>query len=112
MDHCVYCGAAFPPDFKQGIQEPEALKWVERPAIPPDAAKQLELMKVVPLEQDLRPKSIGKILAVVSLPLFGAIFFLLFRLLQRYSAGIAILVLVGGIVFLGYLLWSVFRSSG
>jgi len=24
-DHCVYCGTAFPPDFKQGFAEPEAV---------------------------------------------------------------------------------------
>ncbi len=110
MDHCVYCGALFPADFKQGLQEPDALKWIERPAIPPDAARQLEMMKVMPLEQDRRPGSIAKALALVSLPIFGVIFFLLYRLLQQYSAGIAVLVLVGGAVFLGYLLWSVFRS--
>ena len=48
LQHCVYCGETFPPDFKDGHAEPEALKWVERPAIPTDAAKQLELMKFPP----------------------------------------------------------------
>jgi len=46
----VYCGETFPPDLKEGFQEPEALKWVERPAIPIDAARQLEVMKVLPWE--------------------------------------------------------------
>ena len=41
-EHCIYCGTAFPPGFKEGFQEPEALKWVDRPAIPDDAARKLE----------------------------------------------------------------------
>jgi len=112
MDHCVYCGAVFPPDFKQGVQEPEALKWIERPTIPAAAARQLEMMKVVPLDRDTRPRSLAKGLALISLPLFGGIFLLLYLLLQRYSAGIAVLVLVVAAVFLVYLVWSVFRSAG
>src|SRR5713101_3726950 len=111
LDHCVYCGAVFPADFKQGVQEPDALKWVDRPNIPADAARQLAMMKVVPLERDTRPRSVGKILALASLPIFGAIFFLLYRILQRYGSGFAILAVVGGAIFLGYLVWSVFRSS-
>ena len=48
LQHCVYCGESFPADLKEGHAEPEALKFVERPPIPADAAKQLEMMKVIP----------------------------------------------------------------
>ena len=65
---------------------------------------------------DIDPKRIavspdGKVLALASLPIFGGIFFLLYRILLRYGSGFAILAVVGGAVFLGYLVWSVFRSS-
>ena len=42
LEHCVYCGEAFPAELKQGFEEPEALKWVERPALPADLNKKLE----------------------------------------------------------------------
>ena len=50
LDHCVYCGEAFPAELKQGHEAPDGLKWVERPALPTDLSKKLELMKVVPIE--------------------------------------------------------------
>jgi hypothetical protein len=112
LDHCVYCGAVFPADFKQGVEAPEALKWIDRPNIPADAAKQLELMKVVPHEQDTSSRSVGKILALASLPIFGGIIFLLYRILLRWGSGFAILAVLAGAVFLGYLVWTAFRSSG
>ena len=34
LNHCVYCGEAFPEDLKDGHAEPDALKWVERPGLP------------------------------------------------------------------------------
>jgi hypothetical protein len=58
-EHCVYCGAAFPPGLKDGFEEPEGLKWVERPGIPADAARKLEMMKFVPLDGKPRTRSIG-----------------------------------------------------
>jgi hypothetical protein len=112
LDHCVYCGAVFPADFKQGVEAPETLKWIDRPNIPADAARQLELMKVVPQERDTSSRSVGKILALASLPIFGGIIFLLYRILLRYGSGFAILAVLVGAVFLGYLVWSAFRSSG
>jgi len=69
------------------------------------------MMKVVPLEGDTRPRSVSKVLALASLPIFAAIFFLLYRILERYGTGFAILAVVGGLIFMGYLVWSVFRSS-
>src|SRR5438046_10101183 len=56
LAHCVYCGESFPPDLKEGYEAPEALKWIERPAIPIDAARQLEVMKVLPWEGKKKPK--------------------------------------------------------
>ena len=93
------------------MQEPETLKWIDRPNIPADAARQLELMKVVPQEKDTSSRSVGKVLAMASLPIFGGIIFLLYRILLRYGSGFAILAVVGGLIFLGYLVWNVFRSS-
>ena len=110
MDHCVYCGEAFPPDFKRGMSEPEALKWVDRPTIPPEAARQLEMMKLVPLDRPKQPRSAATVLALLSVPVFAVIFYLLYSLVHRYSAATSGLVLLGGAAFLGYLIWSVFRS--
>lgn len=110
MDHCVYCGAAFPADFKQGMPEPEALKWVDRPGIPPEAAKQLELMKVVPFDSGKRPRSVASIVTLLSIPVFAVVFYLLYSLVQRYSPATAGLLLLAGAAFIGYLLWSVFKG--
>ena len=35
LPHCVYCGETFPADLKDGFETPEAVKWIDRPAIPP-----------------------------------------------------------------------------
>ena len=106
-DHCVYCGAVFPPDFKQGFAEPEALKWVDRPSIPPDAARKLEMMKVVPLEGGGKGRSLSTIIGMLSLPVFAVLFFLVSSLLRRFSPAAAAGILVLGAAFLGYLVWSV-----
>lgn len=109
MDHCVYCGAVFPPDFKAGFSEPEGLKFVERPGLPPEAAKQLEMMKVLPME---RPKrNAGALFVLLALPVFGVIFYLLYRIVARYSAASAVLILVAGLGFLGYLVWALFKRT-
>jgi len=112
LDHCVYCGESFPPDLREGFAEPEALKWVERPGIPPDAARQLELMKVIPMEKDSKPRSVLRLLTLISLPVFAVLFYLLYQLLRRYSPALSVLVLVGGAGFLAYLVWSFAQASG
>ena len=58
LDHCVYCGEAFPGELKQGHEAPDGLKWVERPALPTDLSKKLELMKVVPIEAGRKSRSL------------------------------------------------------
>jgi hypothetical protein len=109
LDHCVYCGAAFPADFREGFAEPEALKWVERPGLPADAARQLEMMKVIPLERKGRSPAV--LLGLLSVPVFAVIFYLLYHMVARYSAAGAVLVLVAGVGFLGYLFWSLSRQK-
>jgi hypothetical protein len=105
LPHCVYCGESFPPDFKEGHSEPEGLKWVERPAIPSDAAKQLELMKVLPMDQKKGGRSRPALLLAggVSIGAFTLIFAILYVLLRRSAPSLAAFVLVIGTVFLGYL---------
>jgi hypothetical protein len=110
MDHCVYCGAVFPPDFKQGLPEPEALKWVDRPGIPPEAARQFEMMKIVPLDREKRPRSVARVMILLSVPIFAVIFYLLYSLVHsRWPSSTGPVLLVGAL-FLGYLIWSAFRT--
>ncbi|HKA35734.1 MAG TPA: hypothetical protein VKH43_02890 [Thermoanaerobaculia bacterium] len=104
-DHCVYCGAAFPPDFKQGFAEPEALKWVDRPGIPADAERKLEMMKVVPMEGAGRGRSISTIIGLLSVPVFAVIFYLVSSTLRRLSPLAGSAVLAAGAAFLGYMIW-------
>ncbi len=105
-EHCVYCGGAFPPGWKEAFEEPEALKWVERPGISPDAARKLEMMKVVPLDGRASVPSLPMLIGLLSLPIFAVLFYFLSALLRRYSAVAATAVLVAGVGFLGYLAWS------
>ena len=102
----MYCGTAFPADWKQGFQEPEGLKWIDRPAIPPEAARKLEMMKVVPLDGARPGRTLPVLIGLLSLPIFAVLFYLLAVMLRRYSPAAAAVVLVLGIGFLGYLGWS------
>lgn len=111
MNHCVYCGAPFPPDFKEGFAEPDALKWVERPAITPEAARQLEMLKVVSLDAVKKPRSVLLVIGLVSVPVFAVLFYMLYSVLRRYSPALAPLILVGGAGFLLYLVYSLRRTS-
>jgi hypothetical protein len=112
LNHCVYCGEVFPPEWKAGLAEPESLKWVDRPAIPADAAKQLEMMKVIPMEGRGPGRGRGVVLlAGLSIPIFAGLFYLIYRILARYSAASATLVLVAGAGFLAYLGWTLFKRS-
>jgi hypothetical protein len=96
--------------LKQGFTEPEALKWAERPALPGDVTRQLEMLKVVRLEK--RTRSPAVLFALLAVPIFAVLFYLLYRIVARYSPGSAVLVLVGGLGFLGYLVWSLFKRTG
>lgn len=105
MDHCVYCGEAFPADLKAGFEAPSGLQWVDRPALPTDVSKKLELMKVVPIESRRRSSSLVTIVGILSVPIFGAIFYLLYTMVRHLSPGTGMLVLTGGAGFVAYLVW-------
>jgi hypothetical protein len=102
----VYCGTAFPPDWKKGFEEPVGLQWIERPGIPPDAARKLEMMKVVPLDGRRAGRALPVVIGLLSLPIFAVLFYLLALMLRRHSPAAAAVVLLLGIGFLGYLGWS------
>ena len=110
LDHCVYCGEAFPAELKQGHEAPDGLKWVERPAIPTDLSKRLELMKVVPIEAGRKSRSLVTVIGLLSLPIFAAIFYLLYTMVRRLSPGTSLLVLIAGAGFVGYLAWIFARA--
>ena len=111
LDHCVYCGETFPADLKEGFEAPAGLQWAERPALPTDLSRKLELMKVVPQDARGKSRSLVTTIGIVSVPIFGAIFYLLYTMIRRLSPGIALLVLVGGAGFLAYLVWIFARAS-
>lgn len=110
LDHCVYCGEVFPPELKQGFEEPEGLKWVERPPLPTDLSKKLELMKVVPIEARRKSRSLVTIVGVLSLPIFAGIFYLLYTMVRRLSPGTSLIVLLAGGGFIAYLAWIFARA--
>jgi hypothetical protein len=110
LDHCVYCGEAFPAELKQGHEAPDGLKWVERPALPTDLSKKLELMKVVPIEAGRKSRSLVTVIGLLSLPIFAAIFYLLYTMVRRMSPGTSLVVLLAGAGFIGYLAWIFARA--
>lgn len=110
LEHCVYCGEAFPAELKQGFEEPDGLKWVERPALPTDLSKKLELMKVVPMEARRKSRSLVTIVGLLSLPIFAAIFYLLYTMVRRLSPGTSLVVLLAGAGFVAYLAWIFARA--
>ena len=110
LDHCVYCGEAFPAELKQGHEAPDGLKWVERPALPTDLSKKLELMKVVPIEAGRKSRSLVTVIGLLSLPIFAAIFYLLYTMVRRISPGTSLVVLLAGAGFVAYLAWIFARA--
>jgi len=110
LDHCVYCGEAFPAELKQGHEAPDGLKWVERPALPTDLSKKLELMKVVPIEAGRKGRSLVTVIGLLSLPIFAAIFYLLYTMVRRMAPGTSLVVLLAGAGFVGYLAWIFARA--
>jgi hypothetical protein len=109
LDHCVYCGERFPEGFRDGFEEPAALQWIDRPAVSPEAAKQLEMMKVVGFDKETKARPAGALFGLLSLPVFAVIFYLLYSVVSRTSRASALLVLLGGAGFLAYLAWTFFR---
>jgi hypothetical protein len=110
LEHCIYCGEAFPAELKQGFEEPEALKWVERPALPADLNKKLELMRVVPMETKKPTRSLITVVGIVSVPVFVAIFYLTWKLLRQLSPVSGLLILGAGVMVVGYLVWTFVKA--
>ncbi len=110
LAHCVYCGESFPPDLKEGFEAPEALKWVDRPVIPLDAARQLEVMKVLPWEAKKKPRPVLLFVAGLSIAAFATIFVLLYLLSSKYMPSFSVLVVVVGAIFVSYLGWVFLRA--
>ena len=67
----MYCGEVFPAELKAGFAEPEGVKWIERPALPPDISKKLELIRVVPTGAPKKSRPLMVIAGAVNT--FGAI---------------------------------------
>ena len=110
LEHCIYCGEAIPAELKKGFAEPEGLQWVERPALPTDLSKKLELMKVVPIEARRQSRSLVTIVGILSLPIFAGIFYLLYTMVRRLSPGTSLIVLLAGAGFIAYLAWIFARA--
>jgi len=110
MNHCVYCGEAIPPELKQGFQEPEALRWVDRPTLPAEASRKLEMMKVVPLETRKSAPNFVVVAGIVSIPIFAVIFYLTYTMLRQLSPTSGFLILLAGVAVVGYLV-SVFVKA-
>ncbi len=106
LNHCVYCGEAFPPELKEGFAEPEALKWIERPPLPTDVSKKLEMMKVVPIETRKKSRSIVTIVGIVSVPIIAILFYMTWALLRQMSPTSSFLILVAGVGVIAYLIWT------
>jgi hypothetical protein len=110
MDHCVYCGEAIPPELKEGFAEPEALKWVNRPALPPDLNKKLELMRVVPMEGKKKSRTLITVAGFASVPIFIGVFYLTWMLLRRISPVSGFLIVGAGAMVIGYLVWTFMKA--
>jgi len=111
MNHCVYCGEAIPAELKASFQEPEALKWVERPGLPADVHRQLEMMKVVPMESRKPARNVAKIAGFVSIPIFAVLIYLTYTLMKQLSPGVGVLILIGGAGILGYIAYAIAKAS-
>lgn len=111
LDHCIYCGEKFPQNLREGFAEPEALKFVERPQVPPEAARQLEMMKYVELDTKKKPTKLGVALVVATLPVFAGVFYMLYRVLSRYVPSAGVIVAAMGLAFLGYVGWTLAKAS-
>lgn len=110
LEHCIYCGEAIPAELKAGHAEPEGLKWVERPPLPADLHKKLELMKIVPNEAPRKTRMAWAIAGGVALPVVIGILYLAYRLLRQVSPMSGFLIVIAGIAVVGYLGGVFFRS--
>ena len=111
MGHCIYCGETIPPELKAGFAEPEGLKWVERPPLPTDLSKKLEMMRIVPSEAPRKKMKVAwAVAAGVAVPLLFVIFYLAYSLLRRLSPVSATLIVFVGIGAAGYFAYTFLKS--
>ncbi len=110
LDHCIYCGEAFPEELRQGFAEPEGLKWGERPALPADVSKKLELLRIVPTGKAKKPRALMATLAVLAVPVFVAILYVAFTLVRQLSPTSAFLIVIVSLGAIVYVASVFFRS--
>jgi hypothetical protein len=112
MGHCIYCGEAISPELKAGFAEPEGLKWVERPPLPTDLSKKLEMMRVVQTEPTAPRKTrvAWAVAAGIAFPLLIGIFYMAYMLLRRLSPVSSALVVIVGMGGIAYLVVAFLKS--
>lgn len=110
LGHCIYCGETIPPEVKAGFAEPEGLKWVDRPALPTDLSKKLEMMRVVNTEAPRKTRVAWAVAAGVAFPLLIAIFYMAYKLLRQLSPVSSALVVIVGMGGVGYLVVAFLKS--
>lgn len=110
LNHCIYCGEPFPAELKDGFSEPESLKWVERPALPADLAKKVEMLRIQPSEAPRQARSVTAILGGFAVPVFAALFYLLFLMIKRMSMFAGVIVIIAGVGVIGYLITLIVNS--
>ena len=103
LGHCIYCGEPIPAELKEGHAEPEGLKWVERPEVPPDLSKKLEVMRITSVGPPRKTRVAWAVAAGVAFPLLIGVFYLAYSLLQRLSPISSVLVVLVGLGGAGYL---------
>ena len=67
-------------------------------------------MKVVPIESGRKSRSLVTVIGLLSLPIFAAIFYLLYTMVRRLSPGTSLVVLLAGAGFVAYLAWIFARA--
>ncbi len=68
-------------------------------------------MKVVPIEAHKKSRSLVATVGVLSVPIFGAVFYLLYTMIRRLSPATSVLVVIGGVGFIAYLVWIFARAA-
>ena len=63
------------------------------------------MMKVVPAQAPRRKGNFLAIAGLISIPIFGAIFYLTYTMLRQLSPTSSVLILIAGIGVVAYLVW-------
>ncbi len=67
-------------------------------------------MKVTPTQSRSKARNFIPIAALITIPIFAVIFFLTYRMVERFSPVAGLAVIVGGLGWIGYLAW-IFQKS-